>query len=62
MMKYVVFWVGGQDDGKTLFESNDDAEARARAYELQEELADKAEEDWHGVCLIDKETGDTLDF
>lgn len=62
MMKYVVFWVGGQDDGKTLFESNDDAEARGRAYELQEELADKAEEDWWGICLIDKETDESLDF
>lgn len=62
MKRYVVFWVGGKDDGRTLFESNDDAEARAKAYELQEELQDKATEDWHGVCLIDKVTGDILDF
>lgn len=62
MKRYVVFWVGGKDDGKVLFESNDDSEARGRAYELQEELQDKAEEDWHGVCLTDNETGDSLDF
>ena len=62
MKRYVVFWVGGKDDGKVLFESDDDAEARGRAYELQEELQGKAEEDWWGICLIDKETGDSLDF
>lgn len=60
--RYVVFWVGGKDDGKVLFESNDDAEARGRAYELQEELQDKAEEDWWGICLIDKETDESLSF
>lgn len=62
-MRYDIFWVGGENDGEILFQTNDLAKAKAKAYELELENEDNFQEDWWGISIIDNENPkDSIDF
>lgn len=61
--QYDVFWVAGDRDGEVLFSTNDLAEAKAKAFELQEQHEDEFDPDCGGIAICDNADGNCeIDF
>ena len=54
--RYEVFWVGGERDGETLFEADNEADAINKALELSQEHEDEFDPQFGGIAIVDRLT------
>lgn len=54
--RYEVFWVGGDRDGETLFEADNEADAINKALELSQEHEDEFDPAYGGIAIVDRLT------
>jgi len=61
--RYSVFWVAGERDGEILYETDDLADAKGKAFELTREHEDEFDPGCGGICIMDNTDGNIeIDF
>ena len=62
--RYLVFWVGGGNDGKTVFATDSEIQAKEEAWRLCEKYDEMYEDDptYMGFGIVDQQTGETVEF